>query len=192
METVYRVCFLFGAAFTAVSFFVGNAHLGHFHVGHHGHGHHAHGVDDRSPLAFLNLPALLAFLTWFGAAGYLISKTGMPALLAAPVAIVVGLAAGWLVVKLLAKVRAGEQVLDPADYRLPGTVGQLTVGIPAGGVGEIVFAKAGRRRSEAARAVDGRPLARGAEVVITAYERGVALVQPWDEFVSGKEGHSHG
>ena len=81
--------------------------------------------------------------------------------------------------------------IDPADYRLPGTIGHLTVGIPPGGVGEIQFVKAGRRRGEAARAVNGAALPRGAEVVITGYDRGVAVVQPWDEFYAGsKEGQS--
>ncbi len=190
METLYFGCFLFGAAFTAVTFVLG-------HVGLHGHGHghaqahhldhgHAHAHDDRSPAAFLNLPAVLAFLTWFGAAGYVLGRWGVPEVLAAVPAVVFGAAAGLLMTRLLEKIRAGERVLDPADYRLPGTIGRLTVGIPENGVGEVVFTKAGARRSEAARADDGRALARGAEVVITSYEHGIATVQPWDEFVSGK------
>jgi hypothetical protein len=189
METLYVGCFLFGAAFTAVSFA-----LGHVGFQWHGHGHahgylhdgHAHAHDDRSPAAFLSLPALLAFLTWFGAVGYVLSRWGVPGVLAAVPAIAFGAAAWLLMTRLLAMIRAGERVLDPADYRLPGTIGHLTVGIPEDGVGEVVFTKAGARRSEAARAADGRALARGAEVVITGYEHGIATVQPWDEFVSGK------
>ena len=60
---------------------------------------------------------------------------------------------------------------------------QVTVGIPAGGTGEIIFEKAGVRRSEAARAVNGTAIPRGSEVVITAYAKGFATVQPWGEFI---------
>ena len=186
MEAIYFGCFLFGAIFTGVSFLLGHVGLhGHGHL--HGHSHHVHSHDDRSPIAFLNLPTLLAFLTWFGAAGYVLTRWGVPDVLAAGPAVVFGALAGLLIARVFGKLRQGDQVLDPADYRLPGTIGHLTVGIPSNGVGEVVFSKAGARRSEAARAVDGRALARGAEVVITAYEHGVATVQPWDEFYRGKE-----
>ena len=78
--------------------------------------------------------------------------------------------------------------MDPEDYRLEGTVGQITIGIPAGGTGEVVFSKVGARRSEAARALDGVPIPRGTEVVITQYVNGVATVQPWAEFIAAREG----
>ena len=63
---------------------------------------------------------------------------------------------GWyLVARFLGLVLAGEREMDPDDYRLEGTVSQVTVSIPAGGTGEVVFSKAGARRSEAARAMGG-------------------------------------
>jgi hypothetical protein len=78
--------------------------------------------------------------------------------------------------------------MDPEDYRLEGTLGQVTVGIPAGGTGEIVFEKAGSRRGEAARALNGAAIPRGTEVVITSYARGFATVQPWGEFIGEPKG----
>ena len=77
--------------------------------------------------------------------------------------------------------------MDPADYRLEGTVGQVTVSIPAGGTGEVVFSKAGARRSEAARALGGAAIPRGSEVVITTYADGFATVQPWAEFLAARD-----
>jgi len=83
----------------------------------------------------------------------------------------------------LRMVLAGERTMDPATYRLEGTIARVTVGIPEGGTGEIVFTKAGARRSEAARSLSGRAVPRGTEVVVVEYERGVATVQPWSEFI---------
>jgi hypothetical protein len=97
-------------------------------------------------------------------------------------------AVGWyLVARFLGLVLAGEREMDPADYRLEGTVSQVTVGIPAGGTGEVVFSMAGARRSEAARAVGGTAIPRGSEVVITSYADGFATVQPWGEFLAARD-----
>ena len=90
----------------------------------------------------------------------------------------------YLIARFLRLVLAGERVMDPDDYRLEGTLGQVTVGIPAGGTGEVVFTKAGARRSEAARGINGASIPRGTEVVITRYDRGFATVQSWAEFVA--------
>jgi membrane protein implicated in regulation of membrane protease activity len=127
-------------------------------------------------------------LTWFGAAGYLLSRLGDWALLAVTLGALLAGAIGWyLVARFLGFVLSGEREMDPADYRLEGTVGQLTVSIPAGGTGEVVFSKVGSRRSEAARALDGEPIARGSEVVITSYSDGFATVQPWGEFLAARD-----
>jgi hypothetical protein len=92
------------------------------------------------------------------------------------------------VARFLALLRAGERVMDPGDYRLVGTVARVTIGIPGDGVGEIVFIKAGTRRSEAARGLHGAAVPRDTEVVVTGYERGVATVQPWDDLYAGRKG----
>ncbi len=194
METFFLACFAFGLLFTLLSVVLGSVHIGgHFghDLGHdlgHGHAHasaEAHG--DQMPL--FNLSSLVGGLTWFGAAGYLLTRLGDWAL---PVAIIGALAVGalgwYLVARFLGLVLKGEVEMDPADYRLEGTVGQVSVGIPAGGTGEVLFQKAGSRRSEAARAsIKGQPIARGTEVVITNYADGFATVQPWGEFLAGRD-----
>jgi hypothetical protein len=76
----------------------------------------------------------------------------------------------------------GETRMDPAQYRMEGTLARVTIGIPEGGTGEIIFSKGDSRRSEGARSIDGRPIARNEEVVVVDYQRGIALVQSWDEF----------
>ena len=190
METTFLVCFAFGALFTAVSTVLGLAHtsgpgadLGHF--GHLRHVPHAGFARLPVPLvALLNASSLLAFLTWFGAAGYVALRFGgwslLPALGGAALA---GLVGALMLGLFLRKVEAGEQVLDPRAYQLEGTLARVTVTVPADGAGEVVFVKAGRRRSEAARSAGGAAIPRGTEVVILRYARGAAHVPPWDELL---------
>jgi membrane protein implicated in regulation of membrane protease activity len=192
METVFLACFVFGALFTVASIVLGfaghgAAHLTHGHHFAHDGVHHGHGdAGDRFPL--LNASSVVGALTWFGAAGFVLQTLGDMAL---PIVIVGALLAGavgwYLVARFLAFVLKGEREMDPDDYRLEGTVGQVTVSIPQGGTGEIVFSKAGARRSEAARGLGGAAIPRGSEVVITRYADGFATVQPWGEFVAARE-----
>jgi membrane protein implicated in regulation of membrane protease activity len=192
METVFLVCFIFGALFTVASVVLGLAHTAigvdtgaPVHTGVGGALAHAHGdASGHGNLPLANVSSLLAFLTWFGAAGFLLLRFGgWPVLVAVAGAGVAGVVGAILIALFMAKVLAGEQVLDPRDYRIEGTIARVTITIPAGGVGEIVFTKAGSRRSEGARSLSGQPIPYGTEVVVVDYDHGVAAVQPWDEFV---------
>ncbi|HEV8638321.1 MAG TPA: hypothetical protein VG370_29255 [Chloroflexota bacterium] len=211
METVFLGCFLFGLLFSAASFVLGaagahggpaHAHGHHLPVPHWGHGHahgnggvgHGHGHGEggaaaggKQPIFAVSFSSVVAFVAWFGAGGYVLSRLGAPAPLALAAAVLAGLAGGYVVARFLATLRAGERVMDPEEYRLVGTVARVTVGIPSGGVGEIVFTKAGTRRSEAARAGRSRAIPRQTEVVITGYDLGIATVEPWETFVNGEQ-----
>jgi membrane protein implicated in regulation of membrane protease activity len=205
METIFLAIFAFGALFTVVSAALGAAHsFGHGHGLHAHHGAHAahagpHAAHDTGgqadvggwlrQLPLLNGSAAMGFLTWFGAAGYLLERLSdwaVPAVLLG--ALIGGSVGALLVARFLGLVLAGEREMDPADYRLEGTVGQVTISIPKGGTGEVVFSKVGARRSEAARSLGDQPIPRGTEVVITNYADGFATVQPWAEFIAAREG----
>ena len=204
MESIFLACFIFGTLFTvatialgfaghaAAHFGHGPAHLGHdaAHLGHDSAhlGHDTAQVGHVSGQPWLNASSVVGALTWFGAAGYLMLRLGDWALPAVFIGALIAAGVGWyLVARFLGLVLAGEREMDPADYRLEGTVGQVTVSIPRGGTGEVVFAKAGSRRSEAARAQGGGPIPRGSEVVITTYADGFATVQPWGEFLAARD-----
>jgi membrane protein implicated in regulation of membrane protease activity len=197
MESVYLGCFLFGILMVVASVALGFAHLalpgGHngVHVGHgngHAHGHgngHGNGGEGSRGLPIWNISSLLAFLMWFGAGGYAVMKlTGIGPWLALVPAVAAGAAGAVLVSAFLRLMLRGETEMDPAQYRMEGTLAKVTIGIPEGGTGEIIFSKGDSRRSEGARSIDGRPIARGEEVVVVDYQRGIALVQGWDEFKS--------
>jgi membrane protein implicated in regulation of membrane protease activity len=122
---------------------------------------------------------MLAFLTWFGAAGYLLERYADWVLGAVLLGAVAAGTLGWVLInRFLDLILSGEREMDPEEYRLEGTIGRVTVAIPAGGTGEVVFTKGGVRRSEAAHAATGA-LPRGTEVVITNYAGGFATVEPW-------------
>ena len=190
MDTLFLVCFIVGALFTLASLVVGHAHVGHVHLGHHAphaHGHLQPGQSSEG-VPWLNASSVVGALTWFGAAGYLLLRLGDWAVPAVLLGALLAGAIGWyLVARFLGLVLAGESEMDPADYRLEGTIGRVTVRIPPGGTGEVVFSKASARRSEAARAQGGAGIARGTEVVITHYADGFATVQPWAEFIAARE-----
>ena len=96
-----------------------------------------------------------------------------------------GLVGAALVFFFLAKVliRKDEE-LDPADYDMIGVLGTVSSNIRPSGTGEMIFSQAGTRRAAPTRSEDGLAIAKGTEVVVTRYERGVAYVRPWEELTN--------
>ena len=62
-----------------------------------------------------------------------------------------------------------------------GVLGHVSSTVRIGGVGEMVFTQDGTRRAAAIRAETNEPIARGAEVVVTRYENGIAYVRRWED-----------
>jgi hypothetical protein len=179
----------------------GHAHgTGHHgvHIGHHGSvipqgmrgGHaappsHARGQVDGSASPF-NMATMLAFVTWFSGAGYVLTEWyRIETLVASAIAGGVGLVGAGMVFFVLVRVLLPGQTpyLRAEDYELDGTIGRLTVDIRPEGTGELVFTKAGVRRVASARSADGSPIERETEVVVVRHERGIAYVQPFVELL---------
>jgi membrane protein implicated in regulation of membrane protease activity len=89
----------------------------------------------------------------------------------------------WFVAKVLIE---REAPLDPADYEMVGVLGKLSIPIRAGGTGEVIYSQEGTRRVAGARSEDGAAIPKGTEVVVTRYEKGIAYVRLWDEFVASQ------
>jgi hypothetical protein len=127
-------------------------------------------------------PALAAFLVMFGIAGYLVTRPGRLSP-AAGVAAAAILGAIWaLVVTRLAVATARVQPEhDPEDprYVLQGHVAMVTVPIPAGGEGTILYGEGDGSRSLRARSIDEQAIDSGVEVCIERVEEGVAFVELW-------------
>jgi membrane protein implicated in regulation of membrane protease activity len=153
-------------------------------AGGHAHVHSDGGVDGPS---LFNIPTIMAFLTWFGGAGYIFTRTiGLGAFLTVPLALLSGLFGGGIMFLVLARVLwpMMSKPMDRADFRLPGTPARVVSSIRSGGVGEIVYTKSGSRFTAGARSVGEEPVPKGAEVVILRYDKGLAYVQPVDELLN--------
>jgi hypothetical protein len=178
----YLVCFVVGFVFSVLAVVAGGTHLHlpHLHV-HHGI-HLPHGPHGMK-LPWFNFGTFAAFLAWFGGTGYLLEHYyGVWFVLALVFATMSGLGAAALVFWFLAKVvMAREAPLDPADYDMVGVLGRISIPIRSGGTGEIIYSQEGTRRVSGARAEDGIAIAKGAEVLVTRYEKGIAYVRPWED-----------
>lgn len=205
----YLICFAVGFCFSFFSFVFGSSRMGKLHLPHfHGHAGHlpiAHGPVAHTPAGHVahgathaagggqapkgatvspfNPPSLAAFLAWFGGTGYLLTRfsafwVGTALLLS----VIAGLAGGLIIFLFLSKVLiADEEYLDPADFEMVGVLGKLSVPIREGGTGELIYSQMGTRRVCGARSEDGSAIAKGTEVVVTRYEKGIAYVQLWSE-----------
>ena len=71
-----------------------------------------------------------------------------------------------------------------ADYRMVGVLGRLSLSIRDGGTGELIYSHDGTRHSCGARSADGSAIEKGVEVVVTAYDRGIAYVRRWDDLAT--------
>lgn len=212
----YLICFAVGFCFSFFSFIFGGSRFGRLHLPHfHGHGiGHvpvAHGPVAHGPVSGapaqaagsaqpggaaqrgvsvspFNPPVLAAFLAWFGGTGYLLTRfsalwVGMGLF----VAVLSGLVGGGIIFLFLSKVLiSDDECLDPADFEMVGVLGRLSVPIREGGTGELIYSQAGTRRVCGARSEDGTAIAKGIEVVVTRYEKGIAYVRLWSE-LSGEE-----
>jgi membrane protein implicated in regulation of membrane protease activity len=182
----YLFCFLVGFGLSAVAFLAGSAHLHvpHLHLQHGIHVPQAaqSGAGPRgAELSWFNFGTIAAFLAWFGGTGYLLEHYYHVWFVAAlGVATLSGFGAASVVFLFLAKVlMAREQALNPADYDMVGVLGRLSIPIRAGGTGELVYSQEGTRRVSGARSEDGAAIPKGAEVLVTRYEKGIAYVRPW-------------
>jgi membrane protein implicated in regulation of membrane protease activity len=194
----------------------GRLHLPHFHghAGHlpamHGpvghapvaagqapsaaHGAAAPQAPDTNPVAHsssvspFNFVTLTAFLAWFGGTGYLLTRfssvwVGLGLLFS----VISGLAGGGIIFLFLSRVlMSDEENMDPADYEMVGVLGRVCVPIREGGTGEVIYSQVGTRRVCGARSEDGIAIAKGTEVVVTRYEKGIAYVRLWSE-MSGED-----
>jgi len=145
----------------------------------------AHSEGAVSPFNFVTLTA---FLAWFGGAGYLLTRySGLWVGFGLLAAILSGLVGGGIVFVFLSRVLiSSEENMDPADYEMVGVLGRVSSSIRDQGTGEIIYAQMGTRRVCGARSDDGTAIAKGTEVVVTRYEKGIAYVRLWSD-MSGED-----
>lgn len=201
---IFLLCFAIGALWSFASLLLGGMHLGHsghghfhghlhghvhghVHPGAHGHAGHAHahgGSNDGAGSwigSMVNPSCAAVYLAWFGGIGYLLTRhSGLAFWLDVVIAAAIGLAGAWILAAFLRFLQSKEQPLDPADYDMAGVLGHVSSAIRVDGVGEVIYIRDGARVPVPARSDDGQPIARGEEVVVTRYEKGIAFVRTWE------------
>jgi membrane protein implicated in regulation of membrane protease activity len=157
----------------------------HGSAGHGSAASHASGANQaaRSGVSPFNFVTLTAFLAWFGGTGYLLTRfstvwVGLGLLFS----VLSGLAGGGIIFLFLSRVlMSDEENMDPADYEMVGVLGRVSSSIREDGTGEIVYSQVGTRRVCGARSEKGGAIAKGTEVVVSRYEKGIAYVERWEE-----------
>ncbi len=141
---------------------------------------HAHQDSGVSPFNFVTLTA---FLAWFGGTGYLLTRySGLWVGFGLLASVTSGLVAAGIVFLFLSRVlRSKEENMDAADYEMVGVLGRVCSSIREGGTGEMIYTQMGTRRVCGARSDDSTAIAKGTEVVVTRYEKGIAYVRLWSE-----------
>jgi len=201
-ENFYLVCFALGFIFSVLSFVLGGLrwHLphalggGHVHAGPHMHMGRAGGTRGagKGEAPLLNPVSLAAFLAWFGGVGYLLTRfSAVWFVVGLGIALLSGVTGGGVIYLFLSRVLMSEKEnLDPADYEMVGVLGHISMPIRAGGTGEIIYSQAGTRQTCGARAENGTAIAKGSEVVVTRYEKGIAYVRLWTEMAGEEPAHT--
>ena len=175
----YEACFGVGLVLSILLFAggFGHFHIGHFHAGHL-HVGHGHGARAGSTSPF-NMFTAMAFLCWFGGSGYLLTHyrfSIMPVVFL--LAVVTGLGGAGLIFAFLVKILLPhEHVLLPEDTEMRGVIARVSSSLRLNGTGEVLFSLDGTRRSAAARAENGLPISRDAQVIVVRYEHGIAWVR---------------
>jgi hypothetical protein len=186
----YLICFLIGFGLSALALLAGSVHLHipHLHL-HHGI-HMPRGASGaRGETPWFNFGTLSAFLAWFGGTGYLLEHYyHVWVVVVICVATLSGFGAAAIVFWFLAKVLMADEVpLDPADYDMVGVLAHTTISIRKGGTGELVFTQGGTRHVAGARSENGVAIAKGTEVIVTRYEKGIAYVRPFEDVLGEEE-----
>jgi membrane protein implicated in regulation of membrane protease activity len=189
---LYLICFLVGLLLSLAALVLGDLNL-HVHLPFHldlphldiGSADTAHATGSHSSIGFsiFNLATLTTFLACFGGIGYLLSKHSQ---LYSLVALGLALGGGVLGASIVFLVINRVFLRHEADYLyqstdMVGRLGKITSSIFEGGTGEITYVQGGTRHSCAARTEDGTAIAKGTEVVVTRYEKGVAYVRTWEQ-----------
>jgi uncharacterized membrane protein YeaQ/YmgE (transglycosylase-associated protein family) len=138
-------------------------------------------------LGSLNLYGILVLLLIFGLLGYLLHNfTNVGAEIAFVLALLAGVGGAVVVSSLLSSLFFDREsgVLGADTSQLEGRLGETSMSIREGGIGEVLYTTAlGSRQSLGARSVDGEAIPAGTEIVILGVSEGIASVQTWDRFM---------
>ncbi|HUC42652.1 MAG TPA: NfeD family protein [Candidatus Sulfotelmatobacter sp.] len=164
---IYAAIGAFGLIFLLVMLFVGEVFGGDHDVHAGDVGGHGDIGHDAGPSVF-SARIMASFLTAFGVGGVVARYYG----LSHPASSGCGVAAGIVMSGLVyqfARILYSQQASSEVQMsRLVGRTAEVSVGIPAGGLGQVTLEYGGERTTQIARSKDGSAIPPGALVVVTA------------------------
>ncbi len=175
---IYAAIAIFGFLLLLVMLVAGEVFGGDHDVGaheiavEHGDFEHAGG-----PSVF-SMRIMSSFLTAFGVGGVIARYYNLSHPAASGVGVVAGLVMSTVVYQF-ARILYSQQASSEVHMAtLVGKTAEVLVAIPEHGVGQVTLTMGGERTDQIARSADGRALARGTEVVITAIRGDSVVVAP--------------
>lgn len=195
--TAYWICLFVGVGYTLIAAILGgfaghgsiiDGHVGGFshtygvdHTVHAGHGT-ATSTSDAGQVIFGPFSPLVVafFLTCFGAVGIVLTDFyNWKVWQSLPVAVVSSFVLAWLLIALFNRILGRMQSSsDVKLYSLIGTECEVTVDIPANGIGEIAYIAAGSRCVAPAQSDIVDPIPRFSSVRITRLVGNMFYVRP--------------
>ena len=126
-----------------------------------------------------------SFVTAFGVGGVVGRYYHLSHPAASGVGVVTGVVLSSLVYQFGKFLYSQQASSEVRMATLVGQTAEVSIAIPAGGVGQVALAFGGERSEHVARTADGRPLGRGAEVIITGVRGDGVVVAAADRAEQG-------
>ena len=182
---IYAAIGAVGFIFLLVMLFMGDVGGDHDFGGHDVGGHDvAHGEADHGPGIF-SARIMAAFLTAFGVGGVVGRYYGLPHPAASGIGVLAGVVMAGLVYQFAKVLHSQQASSEVRVSSLIGKVAEVSVAIPASGVGQVVLVASGERSEHIARGANGVAVPRGTEVVVTGLRGDSLIVAPVSAQVAG-------
>lgn len=182
---IYAVIGAVGFIFLLVMLVLGDVGGGDHEVSaHEAVIEHGESYDPGGPSVF-SVRIMAAFLTAFGVGGVVGRFYGLSHPAASGIGVVAGIAMAAIVYQF-ARLLHDQQA--SSEVRMTSLVGQpaeVTVAIPAGGVGQVSLLAGGERSEHIARGAGGVAIPRGADVVVSGLRGDSVIVVPAGSQVPG-------
>jgi membrane protein implicated in regulation of membrane protease activity len=182
---VYGTIAAVGFLFLLVMLFVGEFFGGDHELGAHDLSVEHGGADHGGGPSIFSARIMAAFITAFGVGGVVARYYQLPHPASSGVGVVTGLVLSTIVYQFARFLFSQQASSDVRMSSLVGHSAEVSVAIPAGGLGQISITFAGARSEHVARSADGQPLTRGAEVVITGLRGDAVIVATPDSVPRG-------
>jgi membrane protein implicated in regulation of membrane protease activity len=174
---IYAAIGLFGLLFLLVMLFVGEFFGGDHEVHADHDAFHGETAEGGGPSIF-SARIMASFLTAFGVGGVVARYYDLSHPASSGVGIVAGIVMATLVYQFARILYSQQASSEVRMSSLVGKTAEVTVGIPAGGVGQVTLASGGERTMHIARSAGGGAVAVGAEVKISALRGDSVVVEP--------------